>query len=302
MDWLVSLMLVWGSLISAADDKAQADALRDALARQTELAMYPAGSEETIAQEWTLLPETVFQGDALLVRSAAEGTLSWQGKEYPLRSFGQGYYAMLPVPVDMKPGTYTIGNKTLVVKAKAFETQRITVTEEQEAMKYNVQRINEDQIKIDKARSHTEPTFLYKEAFMIPVEGILTTPYGYTRYVNGKSDGSHLAIDLAADQGTPVRATNDGKVVFADEVYLTGNSIYIDHGMNLFSQYAHMSKLLVQAGDEVKKGQVIGLVGSTGFSTGPHLHFTFRIGNQPVNPNLFLDSTPFQWSGVKNSG
>jgi murein DD-endopeptidase MepM/ murein hydrolase activator NlpD len=65
--------------------------------------------------------------------------------------------------------------------------------------------------------------------------------------------------------------------------------------MGLFSQYAHMSELRVKTGDKVKKGDIIGLVGTTGFSTGPHLHFTFWANNVPVNPNLFFDSTPFKW-------
>ncbi|MNV99863.1 Murein DD-endopeptidase MepM [compost metagenome] len=83
--------------------------------------------------------------------------------------------------------------------------------------------------------------------------------------------------------------------MLAEELYLTGNSIYLDHGMNLFSQYAHMSKLLVKTGDRVKAGDKIGEVGSTGFSTGPHLHFTFWIGNTATNPDRFLNRTPFRW-------
>ena len=65
--------------------------------------------------------------------------------------------------------------------------------------------------------------------------------------------------------------------------------------MNVFSQYAHLSKLNVKEGDMVEAGDIIGEVGSTGFSTGPHLHFAFFIGHEPVNPDLFFDSSPFQW-------
>ncbi|MGG4147652.1 M23 family metallopeptidase [Paenibacillus algorifonticola] len=77
----------------------------------------------------------------------------------------------------------------------------------------------------------------------------ITCTYGYTRYVNGKYDRAHMAIDLAAKEGTPIKATNDGIVVLAESMYLTGNSVYIHHGMGLFSQYAHLSELRVKAGD-----------------------------------------------------
>nr|WP_246362538.1 M23 family metallopeptidase [Paenibacillus alba] len=162
-------------------------------------------------------------------------------------------------------------------------------------MKQDTARIDADQKKIDQARSKSEPAFLFSGPFVKPIEGILTTPYGYTRYVNGKYDSAHLAVDLAAKEGTPIKATNDGVVALADSLYLTGNSIYIDHGMGLFSQYAHLSELRVKTGDRVKQGDIIGLVGTTGFSTGPHLHFTFWAHNVQVNPDLFWGTTPFRW-------
>jgi murein DD-endopeptidase MepM/ murein hydrolase activator NlpD len=170
-----------------------------------------------------------------------------------------------------------------------------------ESMRQDTKRIADDQKKIDKARSQSQKEFLFSTSFIKPVEGILTTPYGYTRYVNGKLDSSHRAIDLAAKEGTPIKATNDGIVVLSEMLYLTGNAIYIDHGMGLFSQYAHLSELRVKPGDHVKQGDIIGLVGTTGFSTGPHLHFTFWAHNVPVNPDLFFNTTPFHWLSVEDS-
>ena len=248
-----------------------------------------------IGSQWTLLPDTVSPGDVVLVRHSGPGEVSWQGKTYPLEPSGSGYFTYVPVSMQVKPGTYSIGDQTLTVKAKKFETQYLQVTKQMEAMKQDTQRIQDDQKKIDAARSKSAPEFLFSESFVQPIEGILTTPYGYTRYVNGKLDSTHTAIDLAAKQGTPIKATNDGVVALADSLYLTGNSIYIDHGMGLFSQYAHLSELHVKTGDQVKKGDIIGLVGTTGFSTGPHLHFTFWAHNTPVNPNLFFNTTPFHW-------
>lgn len=262
-----------------------------------EAVMYesPEYAKLAIRSEWVLLPSNASPGDVVLVRHNKPGEVVWQGKTYPLQSFGAGYFTYLPIPMQVKPGEYPIGDQVLTIKEKKFETQYLQVSKQMESMRQDTKRIQEDQKKIDLARSKSQPEFLFTSAFVQPIEGILTTPYGYTRYVNGKYDSSHLAIDLAAKEGTPIKATNDGIVALADSLYLTGNSIYIDHGMGLFSQYAHLSELRVKTGDRVKRGDIIGLVGTTGFSTGPHLHFTFWAHNVPVNPNLFFDTTPFQW-------
>lgn len=297
MEWLIALWIVIQSLGSAAD--AQAAALEEAYRMEASFYSGEQAAEMAMAEAVTVMPPAAFQGDAVMVRSEAGGELVFGGKKYPLTQLGNGYYALLPVPTDLKPGNYTIeaaaGKAKVTVKSKAFDTDRLTVTKEQESMWQNTQRINADQKKIDLARSKSVPEILFKEPFVTPVKGRLTTPYGYTRYVNGVFNSIHRAIDLAAPAGTPVLATNDGVVVLAEELYLTGNSIYLDHGMNLFSQYAHMSKLHVKTGDRVKAGDQIGEVGSTGFSTGPHLHFTFWIGNTATNPDRLLGKTPFRW-------
>ncbi|MFC0212404.1 M23 family metallopeptidase [Paenibacillus chartarius] len=266
-----------------------------------EAALYASAdiAKDVFRSDWTLLPETSAPGDVVLVRHSKPGTVEWLGKAYTLQPYGDGYFTYLPITMATKPGKYPIGDRTLTIEAKTFETQQLKVTRQMESMRQDTQRIQADQKKIDLARSKSAPEFLFKGPFVQPVEGILTTPYGYTRYVNGKYDSSHTAIDLAAKEGTPIKAANDGVVALADSLYLTGNSIYIDHGMGLFSQYAHLSELRVKAGDRVKQGDIIGLVGTTGFSTGPHLHFTFWAHNVPVNPNLFFNTTPFQWLKAK---
>ncbi|MCS7463019.1 M23 family metallopeptidase [Paenibacillus doosanensis] len=266
--------------------------------RAAEASRYASAGQakQAIGSEWYLMPSSVSQGDAVLVRRDKPGEVEWQGKTYALQPSGAGYFTYLPVGTDVKPGDYPIGDQTLKVLAKNFPKQYLQVTEELDSMRQDTKRIDADQKRIDAARSKSQPDFLFTEPFLKPIEGILTTPYGHMRYVNGKLSGSHLALDLAAKQGTPIKATNDGIVALADSLYLTGNSIYIDHGMGLFSQYAHMSELRVKTGDRVKRGDIIGLVGSTGFSTGPHLHFTFWAHNVPVNPDLYFNTTPFQWT------
>lgn len=130
---------------------------------------------------------------------------------------------------------------------------------------------------------------LWRGSFIWPFKATVTTEFGFTRYVNNIPNGRHSGIDIAAPQGTPVFATNDGQVVFAGNLYITGLTIIIYHGLDLYSSYGHLSAIKIQDGAQVTKGEVIGLVGSTGFSTGPHTHFTFRVGETSVDPNLFLD-------------
>jgi murein DD-endopeptidase MepM/ murein hydrolase activator NlpD len=296
MELLFLILMAWTSVFTSADNQAKADALKLEIAQKSEAVLYADQADKIMSADVVLLPAVTFPGDVILVRSKTATEIKWQNKTYPLQAYDSGYFTYLPVAINTKAGSYKIAGQTLQVKAKSFETDRLTVTKQQAAMRQDTKRINADQKKINLARSTSAPTFASTEPFMIPVKGRLSTPYGYTRYVNGEFAGSHTAIDLAAPTGTKVHATNGGKIVLAEALYLTGNSIYMDHGMNLFSQYAHLSKLLVKPGDIVKKGDVIGLVGSTGFSTGPHLHFTFWVGNNPVNPNVFFDTTPFRWS------
>ncbi|GIP37683.1 hypothetical protein J31TS4_09630 [Paenibacillus sp. J31TS4] len=263
-----------------------------------ERALYasPDAALRMMEASWSLLPAAASPGDVVLIRSRESGELQWQGRTYKLQPYGDGFFTYLPVPMQTKPGRYPVGDAELTIKAKTFDTQHLQVTKQMESMKQDTQRIQADQKRIDQARSVSRPEFVPGSApFVQPIEGILTTPFGHTRYVNGKYDSSHMAIDLAAKEGTPIQATNDGVVALADSLYLTGNTIYLDHGMGLFSQYAHLSELRVKTGDSVKRGDIIGLVGTTGFSTGPHLHFAFWAHNIPVNPNLFFQTTPFHW-------
>lgn len=112
-----------------------------------------------------------------------------------------------------------------------------------------------------------------------------------------KTHKFHAGLDFAADMGTQVFATADGKVSFADQKSGYGNCIDIDHGYNYLTRYAHLSKILVPQGKMVKRGELIGLVGSTGKSTGPHLHYEVYFKDKPQNPinYYFMDLTPEEY-------
>lgn len=130
----------------------------------------------------------------------------------------------------------------------------------------------------------------WQGSFLLPVEGRISTPYGIKRYTNGATTPSrHAGTDIAVAEGTPVQCPADGVVVFSEYLLNTGNTIAIEHGGGLKTFYFHLSERSITVGDQVEKGQQLGLVGTTGYSTGPHLHFEIRLANQSVNPWLFID-------------
>lgn len=126
--------------------------------------------------------------------------------------------------------------------------------------------------------------------FMQPVEGVVTTDFGAMRYTNNDPTPSrHAGVDIACDEGTPVAASNTGKVLFAGNLIITGNTVLIEHGIGLHTLYQHLSRTDCEAGDIVDIGDIIGAVGSTGYSTGAHLHFDLMIGYQSINPWMAFD-------------
>ncbi|MFF2528220.1 M23 family metallopeptidase [Brevibacillus sp. NPDC058079] len=249
----------------------------------------------------SVTPAKTYPGDVILVRSKEPQTVTVFSQNYRLQKTQDEYARFIPIPFNTKAGTYkvTSADKKLSVSVtiapKKFEVDKLTVSKQLNKMRQDTNRINADQKKINAARSNSRAIQYFSEPFKQPAVGKLTTPFGYQRVVNGVPANRHSAIDIANKTGTPIWASNHGKVVLADSLYLTGNTIIIDHGLNIFSIYAHLSKLDVKTGQEVKQGQVIGQMGSTGFSTGPHLHYGMLVGNTYVNPQPFFDASPFLW-------
>ena len=116
----------------------------------------------------------------------------------------------------------------------------------------------------------------------------MTSSYGMRDHPIFKRRRNHNGVDLAAPTGTPIRATADGTVEMAQRYGGYGLYVQLDHGGELETRYAHMSRMSVSAGERVEKGQIIGYVGSTGNSTGPHLHYEVRIAGAPVDPSPYM--------------
>ena len=136
-----------------------------------------------------------------------------------------------------------------------------------------------------------EKSFVSATPSLWPVRGYLSSRFGDRESPFGDNGGKefHEGIDISAPSGSPVVATAEGVVTFADRDTGLGNAVVLDHGYGFVSRYGHLSKILVQAGDKVKAGQSIGLVGSTGRSTGPHLHYEVAVNGFKVNPMKYLN-------------
>lgn len=212
--------------------------------------------------------------------------------------YGEKFMSILPLDLYLSPNDYEISavfnegtnteyvqTKILSVKKKEFKTQYLTVSEELNNSNNDYKSIQEFAQYVKPARMESVPKKLWEGQFIMPIEGKLTTDFAEIRYVNNEMSSSrHSGIDLAAPTGTDVKAPNNGKVTLAMNGLLsTGNTLVIDHGMGLFTSYYHLDTITVKVGDVVEKGSVIGTVGTTGFSTGPHLHYAVSIYNSYVN-------------------
>ncbi len=196
-----------------------------------------------------------------------------------------GEYKLSAKVMKNKAVEYEI-EKTLIVKEKSFKTQYLTVDENLNQSNNDSAAILEFAELVKPARTVSSDKKLWEGTFAMPVEGELTTDFAEIRYVNNeKSSSRHSGLDIAAPKGTEVSAPNNGIVTFAMEGLLSpGNTVVIDHGMGLFTSYYHLDTIDVVRGQDVKKGDIIGTVGTTGFSTGPHLHYAVSIYNSYVNP------------------
>ena len=131
-------------------------------------------------------------------------------------------------------------------------------------------------------------SYVLNQRMFLPVKGNITSRFGKRIHPITKEDSFHAGIDIAADTGTPIRAAFDGKVIVADYDDWNGYYLKIEHEGDIMTVYCHCEKLKVSKGDTVKAGDIIATVGSTGSSTGPHLHFELRIENVSYDPETAL--------------
>jgi murein DD-endopeptidase MepM/ murein hydrolase activator NlpD len=202
-----------------------------------------------------------------------------------------GVFGLMPVSLDQKPGPYKIDlldqagaiivTRSVQVVDAHFRKQNVTIAPAVAELKPSP-----EETEMSAAfRNSVSETRYWSEPVELPVRGCMTSPFGVQRYLNGKPTGSaHTGIDQRSPAGAPIHAIDGGVVKIVREWPLHGRTVGIDHGQGLESMYLHMSKLATTEGAVVKKGDVIGYVGSTGRSTAPHLHWTVYANAVPVNP------------------
>jgi len=191
---------------------------------------------------------------------------------------------------------------TKIINGKKFMTTKKVLKR-----KYNIQRIDglaeskvtppesvykrikKENNEIGKARAINSDLQFFKEKFIIPVEGIISGVYGSQRILNGKPRWPHYGIDIAAKLGTMIKSSGSGLVTMAeDDLYYTGGTVIMDHGHGISTIYSHLENVLVSVGDKINKGDIIGTVGSTGRSTGPHLDFRINWFQTRLDPMSVL--------------
>jgi murein DD-endopeptidase MepM/ murein hydrolase activator NlpD len=151
-------------------------------------------------------------------------------------------------------------------------------------------RIKEENNKIGEARAINSDLIFFKDKFIMPVDGIISGVYGSQRILNGKPKWPHYGIDIAAKKGTPIKSSGRGVITMAEkDLYYTGGTIIMDHGHGISTIYSHLENILVSVGDQINQGDIIGTVGSTGRSTGPHLDFRVNWFQTRLDPMTVIN-------------
>ncbi|SKB13303.1 Peptidase M23B [Planktothrix sp. PCC 11201] len=227
--------------------------------------------------------------------TSATPTVTWQGKTYPMFTTAPNRMrALLPTtPLD-QPGTKSLQindgtqgqNLTVQLRDRSFPTQSIWLPPDKEELNGTDKEFD----RVDAFKALVTPEKYWKGPFLRPNAGEITTIYGVRRYYNGEfaKDYYHRGVDYAGEMGSPVVAPAAGRVALvgreSEGFEIHGNVIGLDHGQGVASIFMHLSRIDVREGDFVQPGQVIGAVGATGASTGPHLHWGLYVQGQAVDP------------------
>ncbi len=190
-----------------------------------------------------------------------------------------------PVVIELvqPEGVQVLARRSVTVGQVRFPQRYLTFAPETAAL-LDAKLVEEEQTKLAAALRTLEAAQLWAGAFRIPVAGPITSGYGVTSVYQGASQGWHHGVDIAAPEGQPVYAANSGIVRLAEPLPLSGIAVIVDHGMGVLTYYMHMSTVEVSVGQQVRSGEIIGRVGSTGLATGPHLHWGVRVNGIYVDP------------------
>lgn len=186
-----------------------------------------------------------------------------------------------PFTCRLESNGKTVSEIKFSVEKREYKAERLKVDMKKiKLAKKDEERVWREQKVLDKIYASSLSEFFFKEGFMEPMNSFVTSIYGTKRIYNNHKHGQHLGIDYRAAIGEKVPAAGSGKVVFSGDLFYTGWTVIIDHGMDIFTVYGHLSKTLVKEGELIKRGDLLGLSGATGRVSGPHLHWGVKIQGQ----------------------
>lgn len=233
----------------------------------------------------------------LAATGATPPTVRWGEQPLAVVRDNGRWFALLGIPLDTLPGELeikvfsgsTATGKPVAIHAKNYPEQRLTIKD-----KRKVEPNPDDLARIEREKEVTEAIKRHfaemapATDFMLPASGPLSSRFGLRRIFNGLPRNPHAGLDVAVGTGAPVKAPAAGVVVNTGDYFFNGNTVFIDHGQGLITAYMHLSRIDVSPGQALKKGEILGAVGSTGRVTGPHLHWAVILNNTAVDPELFL--------------
>jgi murein DD-endopeptidase MepM/ murein hydrolase activator NlpD len=270
-----------------------------------------------LGAELVLEPGVARPGDVVLltvtgVHDAPTGRLG--SAELTFLPAPRGWQALVGLGVEQKAGRLEVDvtardeqgplrfEGDLEVKKANFRRRELTISKRfTSPSRADQQHAAADQVAFKDAFDRDFEPYLFTHDFAWPRNDELTAPFGDVRLLNGKQQSQHMGIDLDGNTGDPIYAANDGEVAMARDCFASGNTVLLHHGARLFTSYFHLSRIDVKAGQQVKQGQQLGLMGKTGRVTGPHLHFGVKVDGKWVNPEgLFkLRFAPVAQDAVK---
>jgi hypothetical protein len=234
--------------------------------------------------------------------------VTWQERvlTLPLQSSGDSFSASLLLGSDVKfhqPGPKQLlvsghkhghnmsANCTVTLAKASYPVQRLTLPEHQVDLSQEaLARHRKEKRQVQQCLKSSSPQRSWSCPFARPARGDFSGRYGLKRIINGQPRSPHRGLDFRTGAAAPVKAVNAGRVALTGNHFFAGNSVYIDHGQGLVSMYFHLSSIQVSQGQTVSRGQSIGLSGSTGRVTGPHLHFGISLLGHLVDPEPVLNN------------
>jgi murein DD-endopeptidase MepM/ murein hydrolase activator NlpD len=251
---------------------------------------------------------TALQGQAVEIRIDDEPGLNavatlWNERSVPFVRDGDTWLTVIGIDLDENPGdhaaplllTFTDGrsetrDQDIVVTRKSFPTTELTVESRYvELSERDQARAASESLETSDIYATLTPERMWNEPFIVPLPGVDGgRNFGHRRIFNGQPRAPHSGADLTAATGTPIHASNRGRVVLAKDLFFSGNAVFIDHGLGVYSTYLHLSRIDAEVGSIVERGDVIGLAGATGRVTGPHLHWGVRVLDARVDPFTLL--------------